>query len=74
MEKKENKATNLDEMPIVLQAKDIVKITGLSLPMAYALMRRKGFPSFKLSRKRIAVSKAAFKLWMEEQAKNGLTV
>lgn len=74
MGKKENKATNLDEMPIVLHAKDIAIITGLSLPMAYALMRRKGFPSFKLSRKRIAVTKAAFELWMEEQARNGLTI
>lgn len=57
-----NDVTNL---PLVLQARDIQAILGISKGKTYALMNSKDFPTIYLN-KRMVVSRDAFFDWLNQ--------
>lgn len=61
--------TSYDELPLVLEPKDIQEILGISRTTAYKLVHEKGFPAFK-SGNRIKISKEALFKWMEKVKMN----
>ena len=54
---------NYDDLPLVLNMKDIQKILGISRTTAYQLVHEDGFPAFR-SGNRIKISKEALFQWM----------
>ena len=61
---KECKYKNYDELPLVLNAKDVSKVLGLSLAGTYELMREKDFPAKRIG-KRIIVPRDEFLEWLK---------
>lgn len=55
--------TDYETLPLVLEVKDIQKILGVSRTSAYALVKKKGFPSFRIG-SHIKISKKALFDWM----------
>ena len=54
---------NWDEVPLVLSAKDVQKILGLSKGKTYELMNSEQFPTLFVN-KRMLVTKEAFSAWL----------
>lgn len=67
MDKKQ--VCNYDELPLVLDMKDIQRIMGISRGLAYELVHRPDFPAVRTGRL-IKVSKKAFFEWMENRIEN----
>lgn len=61
---KECKYKSFDELPMVLNAKIVSEVLGLSISGTYDLMRGKDFPAKRIG-KRIIVSKEDFRAWLE---------
>ena len=61
---KECKYKNYDELPLVLNAKDVSEVLGLSLSGTYELMREKDFPAKRIG-KRIIVPRDEFLEWLK---------
>lgn len=61
---KECKYKNYDELPLVLNAKDVSEVLGLSLAGTYELMREKDFPAKRIG-KRIIVPRDDFLEWLK---------
>ena len=55
---------NYDELPLVLNAKEVAKVLGLSLAGTYELMREKDFPAKRIG-KRIIVPRDEFLEWLK---------
>ena len=55
---------NYDELPLVLNAKEVAKVLGLSLAGTYELMRQKDFPAKRIG-KRIIVPRDEFLEWLK---------
>lgn len=55
---------NYDDLPLVLDMKDMQKVLGISRTTAYQLVHEDGFPAFR-SGNRIKISKEALFKWME---------
>lgn len=58
-----NEYCNWDDVPLVLSAKDIQKILGLSKGKTYELMNSEQFPTIFVN-KRMLVTKEAFIAWL----------
>lgn len=54
-----------EELPLVLNAKDIQSILGISKGKTYELMNSKDFPTIYLNR-RMVVSKESFFEWLNQ--------
>ena len=61
---KECKYKNYDELPLMLNAKDVSEVLGLSLAGTYELMREKDFPAKRIG-KRIIVPRDEFLEWLK---------
>ena len=61
--KEKMKPTSYEELPLVLDMKDIQKLLGISRTAAYKLVHTEGFPAFR-SGSNIKVSKQALFNWM----------
>ena len=61
---KECKYKNYDELPLVLNAKDVSEVLGLSLAGTYELMREKDFPAKRIG-KRIIIPRDEFLEWLK---------
>jgi len=57
--------SNIEELPIVLQAKDIQNILGISKGKTYELMNSSDFPTIYLN-KRMVVPKDKFFEWLNQ--------
>lgn len=64
MDKKRERATDYDDLPLILDVSHIQQIMGISRVSAYALVRSEGFPLIRYGRL-IKVSKRAFFEWLE---------
>ena len=53
---------------IALNVSEAAALLGISRPTMYQLMKRPGFPAFKVGT-RTLISKAALLRWVDEQAK-----
>ncbi len=60
------KYTNLEQLPITLNAQQVAQVLGISRANAYTLMHAKGFPVIKIG-KRMVVPKDKLIDWMEMQ-------
>lgn len=49
----------IDDYPDIMQAKHIKEYLGISEALAYQLLHRKGFPTIKITAKRMVVLKAS---------------
>ena len=58
-----NEYCNWDDVPLVLSAKDVQKILGLSKGKTYELMNSEKFPTIFVN-KRMLVMKEAFIAWL----------
>lgn len=56
---------NWEDLPLVLEVKDIQKVLKISKPIAYALTRKSGFPSIRVG-KRVLIPRDGLKNWIEE--------
>lgn len=59
----DNRPTNYDDLPLVLDIKEMQKVLGISRTTAYQLVHEEGFPAFR-SGNRIKISKEALFEWM----------
>ena len=64
MSKKTERATDYDELPLILDVSHIQQIMGISKVSAYELVHSAGFPLIRYGRL-IKVSKRAFFEWLE---------
>lgn len=60
-----------EELPLLLNAKQLAELMGVSISTAYELMRDEGFPTLKIG-KRIVVPKEELRAWISEQVKGGV--
>lgn len=65
------RATNLDELPLVLTPTDIANILGISRNKAYEYIHSTGFPKFKVGEKLYRVRKDKFLDWLESESDKG---
>lgn len=59
--------TRMDDLPLILQARDIQAILGLSKTKVYELLNRKSFPTVCID-KRMVVPRDAFFQWLNEDS------
>ena len=59
--------TKYDELPLVLNAKDVADILGISLTATYRLFDREDFPTIRTVMRRKLVSRDAFFDWLKQQ-------
>ena len=59
--------TKYDELPLVLDARNVADILGISLSMAYRLFDRDDFPTIRTGMRRKLVSREAFFVWLKHQ-------
>lgn len=59
--------TKYDELPLVLNAKDVADILGISLTATYRLFDREDFPTIRTGMRRKLVSREAFFDWLKQQ-------
>lgn len=59
--------TKYDELPLILNARDVANILGISLTAAYRLFDRKDFPTIRTGIRRKLVSREAFFDWLKQQ-------
>lgn len=55
-----------EELPLVLNAKELSAVLCISRSGAYELMKSKGFPSINVG-SRVMVPKSAFIKWLEKE-------
>ena len=65
---KESIYKNYEELPLMLNAKQIGDVFGISISSAYELMREDGFPSIRIGN-RLIVPKDKLIAWIERQVK-----
>ena len=63
------KVLDLQQMPMMLDVKDLTAILGLSRAGVYQLMHRKDFPTLKIG-KRMLVPKDSFGEWIAQNIGN----
>ena len=56
---------SLDELPAMLTAAELAGALGISRAGAYALLRRKGFPTLRIG-KRLMVPKDKLAAWIDQ--------
>lgn len=59
--------TKYDQLPLVLNARDVADILGISLTAAYRLFDRDDFPTIRTGMRRKLVSREAFFDWLKQQ-------
>lgn len=65
---KESIYKNYEELPLMLNAKQIGALFGISISSSYELMREDGFPSIRIGN-RLIVPKDKLMTWIEGQVK-----
>lgn len=59
---------DFNNLPLVLNAKDVAKVLGLSKSSTYLLMQRNDFPSFKVGKKGLRVLRDRFIEWLKNES------
>lgn len=59
--------TKYDQLPLVVDAKKVADILGISLTAAYRLFDRDDFPTIRTGMRRKLVSREAFFDWLKQQ-------
>ncbi|MDP7979108.1 helix-turn-helix domain-containing protein [Bacillus multifaciens] len=61
-----NQTTSIKELPFALKASDISEVLNISRSAAYALMKRKDFPTISIGKSK-RVKSSDFLNWLENQ-------
>lgn len=56
---------------LTLSVEELAKELGISKPIAYELTKRDGFPSIRVSERRIIIPVEPLRRWLEENAARG---
>lgn len=56
---------------LTLNVEELAAELGISRPVAYKLVQKKGFPAIHISERRIIIPVESLKNWLSEQAKIG---
>ena len=56
---------------LTVSVEEMAAMLGISLPIAYELAKRDGFPAVRVSGRRIIIPVEALKRWLNEQADRG---
>lgn len=59
---------SFEELPLIMTTKDVQKVLGIHNNGVYELYRRPGFPSVRVSERRIIVPRDKFLEWLENSA------
>lgn len=57
--------SNIEDLPLSLSVNDVATVLNISLACAYQLFHSRAFPSFKVGKRGLRVSKLAFIEWMK---------
>lgn len=61
------------DLPIILQAKDVIKITGLSKTTVYEFMKSPDFPLIKLTDRKL-VYRDQFFAWLDSKQQGSVPI
>ncbi len=61
------KYQNYDELPLMLNAKNLTEVLGISIASAYELMHEKDFPSFRVGI-RMFINRDKFIAWVDKKS------
>lgn len=61
------KYQNYNELPLVLNAKDLTDVLGIAIASAYELMHEKDFPAFRVG-SRLLVDREKFIAWIDKKS------
>ena len=61
--------TNMEQLPIMLNADQLAQVLGISRAGAYQLMHAKDFPTIRIG-KRMVVPKEMLSKWLDEKLKS----
>lgn len=64
MNQSDRRVANLDDLPLVLNPKDVAEVLGISRNKAYEIIHSSEFPVFRVG-KQYRVSKKNFLTWLE---------
>ena len=64
--------TDIEQLPIMLNADQVAQALGISRAGAYQLMHSKGFPTVRIG-KRMVVPKVQLLKWIEDRLQDGQT-
>lgn len=53
---------------LTISVDEMASMLGISRPVAYELTKREGFPTVRISERRIVIPVEALKRWLNEQA------
>ncbi len=59
---------SLEELPLIMNAKNVAEFLGISPSLSYKLFNRRDFPSVCIGRRKI-VSRDKLVEWLDQQAK-----
>lgn len=64
-------AKTADENKAAINVHELAVMLGISVPNAYALTRREGFPAIRVSERRIIIPTEALSRWLNDPANMG---
>ena len=62
------KIKDFAELPVCMSGRDVADAMGISLANAYQVMKKSGFPSIRVSDKRIIVPRDKFLDWLDHES------
>lgn len=70
MKKKNEKRKELtmENKKLTVTVNEMAKMLGVSLPVAYDLTKKEGFPAIRISERRIVIPVEALNKWLNESA------
>ena len=60
---------NTDELPMFLTVMDVANLLGISLAIAYELVREENFPKLKIVQGRTIIPRDRLLEWLDEQTR-----
>lgn len=64
---------NAEELPMIMTSKDVKNLLGINHNGVYELMRKPGFPSVRVSERRIIIPRDRFLKWLDDSADQQLS-
>lgn len=59
---------NFDELPLTLSVYQVADLLNISLRVAYALTKQKGFPAVRVGERRLVIPRDRLLQWLNESA------
>ena len=61
-------AKNFEELPLTLTVYEVADLLNISLRVAYALTKQRGFPAVRVGERRLVIPRDRFLKWLNESA------